>query len=171
MVGKTSLRDYQAAVAERLKDASNQGASASSLLGFVAAEQNWLVDLKQVTEVLPVTGVEPVPLTQDYFVGVCNVRGNLYSIIDFTLLNDKPATKALPENRLILLPNQSIHGAAIMVTRMAGLRNPENFKREARAENSPAWVTEILRDTDNQAWYVLNLEALTKHPKFLNVAL
>ncbi len=170
MAGKTSLRDYQAAVAERLKDASNQGASASSMLGFVAGGQNWLVNLQDVTEVLPVSGVEPVPLTQKYFLGVCNVRGNLYSIIDFAVLNDKAETKALPENRIILLPKQAIHGAAIMVTRMAGLRNPENFKREGPAPGSPIWATEILRDADFEAWHLLNIETLTKHPKFLNVA-
>ncbi len=170
MADKPSLREYQAAVAERLKDASNQGASASSMLGFVAAGQNWLVYLHEVTEVLPVAGVEPVPLTQDYFLGVCNVRGNLYSVIDFSLLNGQPASKAAAENRLVLLPNAAIHGAAILVTRMAGLRNPENFAREPSTKAMPQWVGEIFRDGEQQAWHLLNIDALSKHQKFLNVA-
>jgi twitching motility protein PilI len=170
MAEKQSLREYQAAVAERLKDASNQGASASSMLGFVAAGQNWLVDLQKVSEVLPVTGVEPVPLTQDYFVGVCNVRGNLYSIIDFTVLNGKAGVKVASENRILLLPNQAIQGAAIMVTRMVGLRNPDNFKREAAPKNSQPWVAEILRDAENQAWFLLDIDSLTTQQKFLDVA-
>jgi twitching motility protein PilI len=170
MAENPSLSEYQAAFAERLKDASNQEASASSLLGFVAAGQNWLVDLQQVSEVLPVAGVEPVPLTQAYFLGVFNVRGNLYSIIDFTLLNDKPAIKAGAENRVLLLPNTAIQGAAIMVTRMAGLRNPDNFKKEPAPRGMPPWVAEIWRDADGHGWNLLDIGALTKHPKFLDVA-
>ena len=170
MAEKPSLREYQAAVAERLKDASNQGASASSMLGFVAGGENWLVDLRRVAEVLPVSGVEPVPLTQEYFVGVCNVRGNLYSVIDFTQLNEKPAAKAVPENRLLLLPHDAIHGAAILVTRMAGLRNPDSFKREPAPGGAKPWVSAVMRDAEGQPWYLLNIEALTKHQKFLDVA-
>ena len=170
MAEKPSLREYQAAVAERLKDASNQGASASSMLGFVAGGENWLVELQRVSEVLPVTGVEPVPLTQDYFVGVCNVRGNLYSIIDFTQLNGKPAVKASAENRLLLLPKDVIHGASILVTRMAGLRNPDNYQREAVPAGSKPWVSAVLRDNEGLPWYLLNIEALAQHQQFQDVA-
>ncbi|MEY4730338.1 MAG: hypothetical protein RL020_1496 [Pseudomonadota bacterium] len=170
MAEKPSLREYQAAFAERLKDASNQGASATSMLGFMAGGENWLVDLQRVAEVLPVAGVEPVPLTQDYFIGVCNVRGNLYSVIDFAQLNGKAAVKASAENRLLILPKDAIHGASIMVTRMAGLRNPDSFKAEAPAAGAKPWVAAVLRDADGQPWYVLNIEALTKQQKFLDVA-
>jgi twitching motility protein PilI len=151
-------------------DASNQAASATSMLGFVAGGENWLVDLQRVSEVLPVAGVEPVPLTQDYFVGVCNVRGNLYSVIDFTQLNEKPAVKASAENRLLILPKEAIHGASILVTRMAGLRNPDTFKREAPPAGAKPWVASVLRDADGLPWYVLNIEALTQQQKFLDVA-
>jgi twitching motility protein PilI len=170
MAEKPSLREYQAAVAERLKDASNQGASASSMLGFIAGGENWLVELNKVTEVLPVSGVEPVPLTQEYFVGVCNVRGNLYSVIDFTQLNDKPAAKAATENRLLIIPNDALHGASILVTRMAGLRNPDTFKKDTLPSGVKPWVSAVMRDAEGQPWYVLNIEALTKHQKFLDVA-
>jgi twitching motility protein PilI len=170
MAEKPSLREYQAAVAERLKDASNQGASATSMLGFVAGGENWLVELQRVSEVLPVAGVEPVPLTQDYFVGVCNVRGNLYSIIDFTQLNEKAAVKASPENRLLLLPQDTIHGAAILVTRMAGLRNPDTFKHETAPSDAKPWIQSVMRDADGQPWYWLNVAALAKNQKFLDVA-
>ncbi len=170
MAEKPSLREYQAAFAERLKAASNQGASASSMLGFVAGGENWLVELQRVSEVLPVAGVEPVPLTQDYFIGVCNVRGNLYSVIDFTQMNEKPAAKASAENRILIIPSDAIQGASILVTRMAGLRNPDTFKKEAAPRGAKPWVAAVMRDAEGQPWYLLNIEALTQHPKFLDVA-
>ena len=170
MADKTSLREFQAAVAARLRDAAMQGASASSMLGFVAGDQNWLIDLKQVAEVFPVAGVEPVPLTRNYFLGVCNVRGNLYSVVDFTVLNRRVAPKPSAENRLLLLPNAVVKGAALKVTRMAGLRNPETFKQEAPVAGSFPWVDAVLVDTEKQPWHLLSLEALVNDPNFLNVA-
>ncbi|MGB8339772.1 MAG: chemotaxis protein CheW [Burkholderiales bacterium] len=170
MTEKSSLREYQAAVSERLKNAASQGESTTSMLGFIAAGQNWLIELRQVSEVLPVPMLEPVPLTREYFLGVCNVRGNLYSVVDFTLLNDKAALKPSPENRLLLLPHDAIHGAAIQVTRMAGLRNPDTFRHEAAPADAQPWVASVLRDAEGQPWNVLNPEALARHQKFLDVA-
>ncbi len=167
---KPSLREYQAAVAARLKDAANQTTSAASLLGFVAGDQNWLVDLQQVAEVFPLADLEPVPLAQKYFLGVCNVRGNLYSVVDFCTLNGRVSPKPAAENRLLLLPNSAVQGAALMVTRMMGLRNPVAYKAETPPAGSVPWVGAVMRDAEQIPWHVLNLDVLVHHQKFLNVA-
>ena len=56
---------------------------------------NWFVALHQVSEVIPVPPTVPVPLTQPWFRGVANVRGNLYSMVDFSAFQggdaDRPA--------------------------------------------------------------------------------
>jgi twitching motility protein PilI len=170
MAVKTSLREYQAAVSARLKDAAGQAASASSMLGFVAGEQNWLINLQQVAEVFPVVDIVPVPLTQDYFVGVCNVRGSLYSVIDFSALNGAAAIKQVVENRLLLLPAALVQGSALLVSRMAGLRNPELFTRKAPPAGSLPWVLAQMRDADQQLWHLLDLDELIRHQSFLSVA-
>jgi twitching motility protein PilI len=170
MAVKTSLREYQAAVSARLKDAANQAASASSMLGFVAGSQNWLINLQQVAEVFPVVDIVPVPLTQDYFIGVCNVRGSLYSVVDFSALNGGAPTKPAVENRLLLLPGAVVQGAALLVNRMAGLRNPELFTSEALPPGAQAWVSVHMRDAEQQLWQMLDLDALVHHQSFLSVA-
>ena len=84
MARRTGLREFQLAVAERLRTASTHAALASKL-GFQVGPDNWFVALRQVSEVIPVPPSVSVPLTHAWFRGVANVRGNLYSMVDFPL--------------------------------------------------------------------------------------
>ena len=74
MARKSSLREFQRSVAERLRDPSKLRAT-SSKLGFQVADENWFVSLADVAEVIPVPQFVPVPQTQRWFQGVANVRG------------------------------------------------------------------------------------------------
>ena len=82
MARRTGLREFQISVAERIRTASSR-AALSSKLGFQVGAENWFVSLHQVSEVIPVPTMVPVPRTHSWFRGVANVRGNLYSVVDF----------------------------------------------------------------------------------------
>ncbi len=74
-----------------------------------------------------------VPLTQSWFRGVSNMRGNLYSVIDFL----PPSRAARPtaagvERRVILISDRLVAGAGLLVSRMLGLRSPEQFTAAPR---------------------------------------
>ena len=83
MARRTGLREFQLSVAERIRTASSR-AALSSKLGFQVGADNWFVALHQVNEVIPVPPSVSVPLTHSWFRGVANVRGNLYSMVDFS---------------------------------------------------------------------------------------
>ena len=53
MARRTGLREFQMAVAERLRTAASRTAVASKL-GFQVGAENWFVSLNQVSEVIPV---------------------------------------------------------------------------------------------------------------------
>ena len=76
MARRTSLREFQQSVAQRLRDLASRK-SVASKLGFQVGSQNWLVTLTDVSEVIPVPAVMPVPRTEDWFAGVANVRGKI----------------------------------------------------------------------------------------------
>ena len=75
MARRTGLREFQLAVAERLRTAATTKQALSSKLGFQVGGENWFVALHQVSEVIPVPQSVPVPLTHSWFRGVANVRG------------------------------------------------------------------------------------------------
>jgi twitching motility protein PilI len=165
---RTSLREFQIAVAERLRTATSRTAL-SSRLGFQVAGQNWFVALHQVSEVVPVPTLVGVPLTQPWYRGVANVRGKLYSIVDFSSFHGGEATSAGLERRVILVSDKLVVGAGLLVSRMLGLRNPEHFTPAVRPDGSPPWVGAAYTDASGASWQELDLPALARERRFLEV--
>jgi len=169
MARKTGLREFQLSVAERLRTAATRAALASKL-GFQVAGDNWFVALHQVNEVIPVPSLVPVPRTQSWFRGVANVRGNLYSMVDFAAFQGGDAIGAGMERRVILVSDRLIGGAGLVVSRMLGLRNPEQFTALPRPADAPAWVGGAYSDSGGVRWLELDLPALAREQRFLEVA-
>ncbi len=168
MARRTGLREFQLSVAERLRTAATR-AALSSKLGFQLGADNWFVALHQVSEVIPVPAAIAVPLTHSWFRGVANVRGNLYGIVDFSAFQGGEAVSAGMERRVILISDRLVGGSALLVSRMLGLRNPEQFAPAARPADAPAWVGGVYTDAGGTRWLELDLPALVREPRFLEV--
>ncbi len=104
MSRRTGLREFQLSVAERIRTASSR-AALSSKLGFQVGSDNWFVALHQVNEVIPVPQAVTVPLTHSWFRGVANVRGNLYSMVDFAAFQGgEPIAPGMERRVILVLP-------------------------------------------------------------------
>jgi twitching motility protein PilI len=168
MARRTGLREFQLSVAERIRTAGSR-TSISSKLGFQVGPDNWFVALHQVNEVIPVPTVVPVPLTQSWFRGVANIRGNLYSMLDFSAFQGGDPIGAGMERRVILISDRLVGSAGILVSRMLGLRNPEQFNAAQRPADAPHWVSGVFTDAGGSRWLELDLPALVREPRFLEV--
>jgi len=165
---RTGLREFQISVAERLRTAATR-AALSSKLGFQVGGANWFVALHQVSEVIPMPAFIPVPLTQPWFRGVANVRGSLYSIVDFSAFQGGDPASGGTERRVILVSDKLVGGAGLLVSRMLGLRNPENFTAAERPADAPPWLGAVVRDASGTTWHELDLARLAKERRFLEV--
>ncbi len=169
MAASTSLRDYQLALAERLQTAA-AGTRVASKLGLQVGEENWLVDLTEAGEVIPVPTIFPVPLARAWFRGVVNVRGNLYSVTDLpALLGAKPVTLS-GHARLLLVADRFRMGAALLVERSLGLRSMEQLGAKTGAARA-RWSRAEYTDADNRLWKELDVPALMQDQAFLEVSL
>jgi twitching motility protein PilI len=168
MAEKLSLRDYQRDLAERLRAAS--GARAASLLALQAGPEGWLVDLVEAGEVIPVPPIAAVPLTRAWFRGVTNIRGNLYSVVDFPAFLGGTPVAQTEQSRLVLLGERFRMGTALLVDRSLGLRNPEQLKARERSAQAPAWLRGEYEDEDGRAWKELDVGELVQQQEFLTVA-
>jgi twitching motility protein PilI len=165
MAARTSLRDYQRDLSERLQSA--KGAANASLLGVQVDDEAWLVDLREAGEVIPVPPVTPLPLTRPWFRGLANIRGNLYSVIDFPALLQKRPVTAGDQARLLLLGDRFRLGAALLIDRSLGLRNPGQL--EKKQGQLPQWVRAQYMDAEGRVWKELDVVQLAQHPDFLGV--
>jgi twitching motility protein PilI len=168
MARRTGLREFQIAVAERLRTASSRTALASKL-GFQVGPDNWFVSLQQVSEVIPVPQSVPVPLTHSWFRGVANIRGNLYSMIDFSAFQGGDPISSGMERRVILINERLVGGSGLLVSRMLGLRNPEQFNVAVKPADAPPWVGGAFTDAGGTRWLELDLPALVREQRFLEV--
>jgi twitching motility protein PilI len=168
MARRTGLREFQLSVAERIRTAATR-TTLSSKLGFQVGSESWFVSLNQVNEVIPVPPTVVVPLTQSWFRGLANVRGNLYSVLDFSAFKGGDPTPTGIERRVILISDRLVGGAGLLVSRMLGLRNPEQFTAAERPADAPPWVAGAYTDAGGTRWFELDLPALVREQRFLEV--
>jgi twitching motility protein PilI len=168
MAERLSLKDYQRALAERLREAG--AGRMASKLGVQLASETWLVDLGDAGEVIPVPPVTPVPLTRPWFKGVANVRGNLYSVIDFPAFLGVGAVAVTESSRLLLLGERFRTSAALLIDRSLGLRNPDQLTQRATTGEPPAWQRGEFDDAEGKAWKELDVPQLVRHADFLSVS-
>ena len=169
MAQRISLRDYQRELAERLRQADS--ARSASMLGVQVGEQSWLIDLAEAGEVMPVPPITVVPLTRPWFRGVANVRGNLYSVVDFAEFLGTGVSGSGEQARLVLLGERFRSAAALLVDRSLGLRNPAQLRARDAAPGRAAWLRGEYDDDTGGRWSELDVAELVRDPQFLSVAL
>ena len=168
MAERLSLRDYQRALAARLREAESRRTAFK--LGLQVAGEDWLVDLADAGEVIPVPEITPVPLTRPWFRGVTNIRGNLYSVVDFPAFLGSTAATIGEQTRLLLIGEHYRTGAALLVSRSLGLRNPALLQARAAGGARSPWIRAEYGDAEGRTWKELDVPRLVQHPDFLGVA-
>lgn len=168
MAKKISLREFQEHLAARLSSAA-QGQATSALLGVQAGNDYWLLNLSDSGEIVPLPALAPVPLTRSWFTGIANIRGNLYSVADFSAFRGGEPTPANATSRLLLIGTRHGSNAALLVTRMLGLKNPDQFAPAAGAADARVWESERVVDAEGREWRKLNVRALLADPDFMEI--
>lgn len=168
MAKRVSLREFQESVVARLKSLPATHA-ATTKLGIQVGDTPWLVDLTDVSEVLPVPTMVDVPLTRRWFKGVANIRGNLYSVVDLPgFLGDEPVHLTVGSRLLIIHPRHVVN-SALLVNRMLGLRNVQNMEEVAPADPAVPWCGPTRRDSDGREWREMRINELVQQGPFLQV--
>jgi twitching motility protein PilI len=199
MSKRISLREFQENLAHRLAEA--QTGERRGLLGVQAGNANWLLSLPDAGEIITPPTLAPVPLTHDWYRGLVNVRGILYSVVDLSRFHDRstavsPSPAAAAHARLLLVgARQGVH-SAILVSRVMGLRNEEDFEPDSKPGLTPdsgatdaesgsesnanaeteagdqgeprPWVAARLRDAHDHLWLRLDVGQLLANSIFLD---
>ena len=128
-------------------------------LAFCIGEDGLLTELTSLADVLECPPVTPVPGTHDWFVGICNVRGKLYSVVDFGLFLGVAPPLIENEGTLLVINNSEL-GCTLLVPKVGGLRY---FLQEQESEDTSAFNTQVQPFLDRsfvheqQLWGVLSL--------------
>ena len=172
MAKTSNLREFQEAILLRLKEATAKGGAVStSRLGVIVGSKRVLINLHEVSEVLPLPPMQHVPLTLPWFLGVANVRGNLYNITDLAQFIGLPPTPKSINNRIVLINSDVTTQVAVVIDSLVGLRSVEAMKRKPATKNNKnkdAFLSESsYEDVDKNEWFELNVEALVQDKAFI----
>lgn len=156
---RTRLRQYQVQLLERMQAARTNTGTRIQQLGVMIGSERYLLELTQTAEILPIGLMTAVPLTQPWYLGLANIRGNLVSIIDVARYLDLGETGTGPDSRVITFANSLGFNCGLLVSRVYGLRQAADMQA----------VGARLRDADAIEWTPLDLAALVGEPRFLHV--
>lgn len=174
MANREALKEFQARLAARLQAARGAGVSVSSWLAVESAGRHFLLPLGQSGEIFPWSGVQPVPYTQPWFLGVANLRGTLTGVVDLAALlgsGQARSDQTLSESSLLALNAALEVNAALLVDHLSGLRGMEAFvASEPPEEGAPSYFGTTYLDAQGARWQELDLAALSRHPAFLGIS-
>jgi twitching motility protein PilI len=168
MSKKTSLRDFQSRLAERLASAA-ASRGALSWLGVEAGNEVWLLDLSDSGEIVQSPQLASVPLVQPWFCGIANIRGSLHAVTDFSVFRGGQSTVQNSNARLLLVGAKHGSNAALLVSRMLGLKKPEDFTPESQDVDAPVWARQRFADTQGKVWRKLSVRDLLVDQDFMNI--
>lgn len=167
MAKRISLREFQQDLTRRLTEIQTSGRR-SALLAVTAGSENWLVDLTDAGEIIAAPSITEVPLTRNWFRGISNVRGNLFSVVDLSAYCGDSVSPLTSDSRMMLIGVKHGLNTALLVSRALGLRNPDDFEVDDSFTDSRPWIGGALRDHQNRLWKRLVVRPLLSDPRFMD---
>jgi twitching motility protein PilI len=169
---KLDLRAFQQELATRLA-AKTTAQVEQSRLGLSCGGSQWLIRLADAGEVIGIPTVASVPLTKPWYLGIANIRGNLYSVIDFGSFMghevEAPAPGSMQARLVLFGPRVGELRAGLIVHRVLGLRNLAELTQGEAIAGAPAWYGARWVDRTGGQWQEIDLALLAQDPGFLQV--
>jgi twitching motility protein PilI len=119
--------------------------------------------------------VQPVPYTQAWFVGVANLRGGLFGVVDLAsyVSGQAPTLKnelAYSDSRLVALNSAFEVNCALLIDKLAGLRRQDAFSDfSEKAPDAPEFFGHQYVDLSGATWQEINLQLLAQQARFLTI--
>ncbi len=175
MANREALRELQTRLASRLAAARTEGVQ-PSWLALESGGSCYLFPLAQSGEIFPFSPPQPVPYTLPWFLGVSNLRGGLYGVIDLAafVADAQPVMRSdamRAQSRLVALNPLLEVNCALLIDKLAGLRNLDAFTSSCEApQGSPDYFGSGYTDAAGTYWQEVNLQVLSQQPRFLAIS-
>ncbi|KAF1709473.1 chemotaxis protein CheW [Pseudoxanthomonas kalamensis DSM 18571] len=143
-------------------------------VGYRIGSHRLVSGFDEVVEIVPLPPVTPVPGAQPWLLGIGNLRGNLFPVVDLKQFLQGERT-VLHEGQRVLVMRQAGGDVALTIDELYGQRG---FRDEQGIEPPEAFtqgryghfVTRAFHG-DEQDWGVFALSLLARTPEFRQAAL
>lgn len=141
-------------------------------VGYRVGDRRLVSDFREVVEIVPLPPVIPVPCAQPWLLGVGNLRGNLFPVVDLRLFLEGSHT-ARQEGQRVLVVRQAGGDVALTIDELFGQRS---FARDQQVEVGTLGAgryghfVERAYHADGHDWGVFSLSLLSRTPEFRHAA-
>lgn len=174
MANKEALRELQNRLAARMQAVRTEQPG-QSWLAVDCAGQGVLFPLQHAGEIFDMAAVVPVPHTRSWMMGVSNLRGGLYAVVDlagFLGLREQPPEGAAREQGRLVAFNPAMGvNCALLVDRLEGLRHAADMVRDDDSlTQRPKFAARRWADARGRVWQEIGLAELAGQQQFLGIA-
>ena len=141
-------------------------------VGYRVGKRRLISNFGEVVEIVPMPPVTPVPGAQPWLLGIGNLRGNLFPVVDLKLFLEGERT-VLHEGQRVLVMRQQGGDVALTIDELYGQRS---FGEEQSVDPAPlaqgryAHFVERAFHSDGADWGVFSLSRLARTPEFRQAA-
>ena len=142
-------------------------------VGYRVGQRRLVSDFREVVEIVPMPPVTPVPGAQPWLLGIGNLRGNLFPVVDLKQFLEGERT-VLHEGQRVLVMRQSGGDVALTIDELYGQRSfheSQQVEPGDLADGRYAHFIERAFASDDQQWGVFALGLLARTPEFRQAAL
>jgi len=126
---------------------------------FLLAGERYAVESRYVREIYPLDALTPLPCTPRFVLGIINVRGEIFSVIDLKKFFDLPE-KGLPERSKAILLRAEEMELGLLADEVFGVRPVPLERLQAPLPTLTGIRAEYLRGVTKERLAILDAEKL-----------
>lgn len=111
------------------------------VLEFMISNDRYIIENSYLHEVYPIKELTEIPFTPSYIMGVINVRGNIFSVIDIKTLFNKRPEIITEKSKAIIVKNENME-FSIHTEKIIGV----NFVLKSELQPPPSTLSGIEAD-------------------------
>lgn len=141
-------------------------------VGYRVGKRHLVSDFREVVEIVPMPPITPVPGAQPWLLGVGNLRGNLFPVVDLKYFMEGERTAQL-EGQRVLIMRQAGGDVALTIDELFGQRSFEQDQDTAAGDLASGRYVHFIDRAfhgDGHDWGVFSLSLLSRTPEFRQAA-
>jgi twitching motility protein PilI len=141
-------------------------------VGYRVGKRHLVSDFREVVEIVPMPPITPVPGAQPWLLGVGNLRGNLFPVVDLKYFMEGERT-VQQEGQRVLIMRQAGGDVALTIDELFGQRSFELDQDTGIGELASGRYAHFVDRAfhgDGRDWGVFSLSLLSRTPEFRQAA-
>ena len=143
-----------------------QTGATTQLVVFVLANERYGIPIEYIAEVQPLRDVTPVPCTPNFVVGVINIRGSIYSVIDIRSMFGVPPAERTEATKVILVKGTGME-LGILADDVQGAASVLLSEIKPALTSHAAAKEEYIQGVTQDMMTILNLDALMRDDRII----